>query len=299
MKNVNNIFRYPGGKSKRAAMQEILAKMPKEFSEYREPFSGGSSIALSIDPNVPRWINDLDERPMTVLQALRDDPGGFIAACRAIPPMAPDEKKGTSGYESGKQRLREVFDAAIAGELENKAVAYYFINRTAHSARTASEVQYFSAPERWNIVATDRLHEVAKRLQGMTITIGDYSSLLQAPGKNPWIYLDPPYVSDSLRRQSSRLYAKSFEIDDHVRLADAFKRCPHRICLSYDDHPMIRDLYRDFWIYEAQWVYSVTSLAKDPDRIRPTANELIIANYPPEDMAGVDAMAEDAIKRVA
>ncbi len=286
---VRSIFRYPGGKSRKSVANKILSKRPKAFIEYREPFAGGSGIAMLIDPKIKRWINDLDERPMTVLKALRDDPEGFIDACQSIPPLAPNEQPKQPHYEWGYERLQRVFKDEVRSKLGNKAVEYYFKNRTAHSARTASDIQYFSAPDKWNIVATNRLQKASERLQGMKITIGNYLPLLMEQGEDCWCYLDAPYYSDTLRRPSSRLYAKSFEREDHKRLAEAVRNCPHKIMLSYDDHPMIRELYEDdFYIFEEDWIYSITSNASDPSRIRPPGAELIITNYSPEKMVGVE-----------
>ncbi len=169
VKGVQSILRYPGAKSRKSVAMRILTKRPKEFSEYREPFCGGAGIAMMIDPRIQRWINDLDERPMTIMKALRDDPDGFLKACREISPLAPNEKPGQPDYESGRARLRRAFEDAQQGKLGNKAVEYYFLNRTAHSARTASEKQYFSAPERWNIIMGDRLISASERLKGTRI----------------------------------------------------------------------------------------------------------------------------------
>ncbi len=59
--------------------------------------------------------------------------------------------------------------------------------------------------------------------------------------------------------------------------------------LSYDDKPEIRELYQEgFYIFEERWIYSINSRANDPSRVRPTGNELIITNYNPEEMAGIE-----------
>ena len=53
-------LRYPGGKSR--ATTKLSADFPKGFTEYREPFLGGGSVALSVTTSNLRpidvWVND-------------------------------------------------------------------------------------------------------------------------------------------------------------------------------------------------------------------------------------------------
>ena len=43
MKSLKTPLRYPGGKSR--ATKYLIPKMPKDITEYREPFLGGGSVA--------------------------------------------------------------------------------------------------------------------------------------------------------------------------------------------------------------------------------------------------------------
>jgi hypothetical protein len=53
----------------------------------------------------------------------------------------------------------------------------------------------------------------------------------------------------------------AFAMDDHHRLANVIRACPHKVCLSYDDHPLVRALYQGLYIHETSWVYSGSTLA--------------------------------------
>jgi DNA adenine methylase len=115
-------------------------------------------------------------------------------------------------------------------------------------------------------------------LQGARITCGDYSPLLSEPGRNVFVYLDPPYMSDTERAQASQLYQFTFTMADHLTLRDKVATSPHKVCISYDNHPAIRELYSDFHIIEESWTYSGTSGAQ-----RAVGQELVITNYEPLD----------------
>lgn len=54
------------------------------------------------------------------------------------------------------------------------------------------------------------------------------------------MYLDPPYMLAGLQ-----LYTLGFTMKDHVRLRDALNETKAMWLLSYDDHPIVRELYKD------------------------------------------------------
>ncbi|WP_156877112.1 DNA adenine methylase [Pseudoclavibacter soli] len=56
--------------------------------------------------------------------------------------------------------------------------------------------------------------------------------------RDVFVFCDPPYVEDA-----PRLYERSFETEDHRRLAQALRRLSGSWALTYDDHPLVRELY--------------------------------------------------------
>ena len=62
MKSLKTPLRYPGGKSR--AVQKLFQFLPKEITEFREPFLGGGSFAIAMTkqyPDLPIWVNDMYE----------------------------------------------------------------------------------------------------------------------------------------------------------------------------------------------------------------------------------------------
>ena len=59
---MNSIFRYPGGKSRRAVQQLILSYAPADYREYREPFVGGWRRIFwsAVFKDIGLRINDLN-----------------------------------------------------------------------------------------------------------------------------------------------------------------------------------------------------------------------------------------------
>ena len=276
-----SIFRYPGGKSKPNVQTIVLSHAPEHFSSYREPFVGGGGIFDAIPCGKERWINDKNVHLMAVYLALQNRPREFINLCRQIMPAQPGEPEvRTAGGTVYPKRLYEFFYQLRDNPNADLALRFFFINRTSYWGRVVLDGNrvkrtMFSNPAGWNIVNTDQLERTAEHLKDAKITCGDYDQLFTAPGTDPWIYVDAPYVRDTLLPKSAKLYQHGFEMQDHRRLAEVSHRCPHKICLSYDDCPLIRELYRGMFIHPVTWKYCGTSLAKKVE-----GQELLITNYP-------------------
>lgn len=58
-------------------------------------------------------------------------------------------------------------------------------------------------------------------------------------------FVDPPYL-----REGPRLYTHGFTLDQHRQLAAALRSCPARWMLTYDDEPVVLDLYADHRVLE-------------------------------------------------
>ena len=70
-----NIFRYPGGKSKKSIREKILKFKPDNFKTYVEPFVGGGGIFFGLEKEECdlKWINDIDENLTDLNQVLKQN----------------------------------------------------------------------------------------------------------------------------------------------------------------------------------------------------------------------------------
>lgn len=275
---MKSIFRYPGGKSKKAIKNWIMSFRPSDATSYREPFVGGGGIFF--ETSGKRWINDLNEGLIQVYLALRDRSSVFIKKCRSISPAKTDDKltePGKNGGQRKNKRLYDFFEYIKLNEKEDQALRYFYVNRTCYAGRVNYSIPsrlYFSNPSGWNIVNTDILEEAANHLVGVKITCKSYEDVLFEDGEKVWIYIDPPYVCNTSMKKTDQLYEHNFSLQQHLDLADKISRCRHKVAISYDNSDFVRELYRGFNIHENKWKYCGTSLAK-----KRIGSELLITNY--------------------
>jgi len=291
---MRSIFRYPGGKTRKHVQNKILRRMPSKFSEYREGFVGGGGIFFAIpkDRVEKRWINDLNHPLVSVYEALRDRPESFIASCKEIEPMKDGEPTALSKKTSSKNskqynaRLKSIFEKFVSDKNMDPALRYFFLNRTVWGGRVTYDPKqksrmYFSNPEGWNTTASDILEQSAKHLEGTRISSESYEVMLSEPGEDVVVYLDPPYVVNSELSRNSQLYELGFDMEDHQKFRDEVMKTSHKVCISYDDHELVRDLFREedgFFLYTETWKYAGTG-----KKVKDDGKELIITNYDASD----------------
>ncbi len=89
-----------------------------------------------------------------------------------------------------------------------------------------------------------RLQEVSKRLQSIVLENRNALDLLDERDQpNGVIYADPPYY------EAEKCYKPEFSMEDHIRLRDRLRTCTGYVILSYNDCPMIHDLYAEDFFF--------------------------------------------------
>lgn len=271
---VKSPLRYPGGKSR--ALSQIVPLIP-EFKEYREPMVGGGSVFFNLKQAYPTsipsceseriyWINDINYELYCFWKMAQECAHALAEAVRVIKEQTVD----------GKQLFYDLLSQYGQGTEFERAVRFFVLNRITFSGTVDSGgYSEHAFKGRFTHSAINSLEQLPAILQGTQITHLDYQEVVCAPGKDVFLFLDPPYYSVA----KSRLYGKRGELHlqfDHERLARALKSCPHRWLLTYDDCEEVRRLYRDAYTVEWTLQYGMNNYKQSSAR---PGKELFIANY--------------------
>ncbi|EKQ68129.1 site-specific DNA methylase [Leptolyngbyaceae cyanobacterium JSC-12] len=266
---IKSPLRYLGGKSK--AISQIGHYLPANFSEYREPFLGGGSLFVYLKQtrkDLHFWVNDLNYDLFLFWNYAQSRLPDLIAGIREI----------KSAYENG----RDLFVELTQGGTENlseleRAIRFFVLNRITFSGTVESGGYSEEAfHKRFTESSIERLSKFENFLDDVVITNLDYSHLLESPGDNVFLFLDPPYLSV----KKSKLYGKKGDLHtsfDHDRFAECLKNCNHQWLVTYDDCPEIREKFQFAYLYEWQLQYGMNNYKQ----IRAAkGKELFITNYP-------------------
>jgi DNA adenine methylase len=260
-------LRYPGGKSR--AIKTILPLLPKNFSEFREPFVGGGSVFLAAKQkngnNTEFIINDLNYDLYCFWKEAKNNNAALYNETVKIKKNAKDGRVLFDYYRENKDYT----------DLE-RAVRFFVLNRITFSgtvdAGGYSEKAFYG---RFTDSSIERIKPLQEMLQNVSIYNKSYEDIIYADGENVFIFLDPPYY----RQASSRLYGKKGVLHtsfDHEKFAQDMKNCKSNWLITLDNTEKIKMLFDFAYIYEWELQYGMNNYKQGKADV---GKELFISNY--------------------
>ncbi len=264
MKKITTPLRYPGGKAR--ALKKILPLIPKEFSEYREPFLGGASLFLALKqmhPEAKFRINDFNYNVYCFWITLKEKPDQLIAAIKEIKGKCIDGKN-----------LHLKLAHSNASGVFGRALRFYVLNRITYSGiADCGGYSRESFEKRFTSSKIEKLESLSRLLQNVEITNESYEFLLRQDGNNVFIFLDPPYWN----ARNFSLYGKNGNMNrffDHKYFAENVKECQHKCLITCDDSDLINNLFN--FAHVEQWEMKYSGMHKSQ---AVEGKELFITNY--------------------
>ncbi|NBW19978.1 MAG: DNA adenine methylase, partial [Caulobacteraceae bacterium] len=255
---------------------------PETFKEYREPFIGGGSIAfytIQVYPDVPVWINDLYVPLYNFWIQLRDNGDELSERLKEIKTRVSD----FATQDEKDASHRELFDKLRADintqEGLERAVSFFILNKCSFSGLTEnSTFSPTASRSNFSFVGIEKLKEYSKLMKNWKITNIDYSEVMNAPGEDVFVFLDPPYdIKDFLYGKDREMH-KSF---DHELFAQNVYKCSHKFMITYNVNERLLELYKDYYLREWKLRYSMAHRGErgTDENVK---TELLITNYSTE-----------------
>ncbi len=269
IKSFRSPLRYPGGKQK--AISQIAELLPKSATEYREPLVGGGSVyfhARSTDFAKSYWINDKYKELVSFWRAVQDP-----KICKQMQ-IELEEMRSQFG---SSEEVKEYFVTARKEKSLSEyreALLFFFFNRVTFSGTTrAGGFSKLASQRRFTASSIERLTPMPNALSDTQITNLGFEKVIQKPGKDVFIFIDPPYFT------ASRLYGPGGSLHefDHELLADCLKQSEHKFLITYDDCDEIRKLYG--WANIQPWSLQYGMNNCNVNHTSKIGSEIFISNY--------------------
>lgn len=258
---------YPAEKSylinwiggKRLLRKAINPLIPENIGSYIEPFGGGGWILFGNK----KWAelevyNDLDSRLVNLFRVVKYHPEALIKEFRYM-------------IFSRKLFYQEI-NADYYTDIQKAARFLYIISRS-----FGGKGQHFGigltgegGGNKSHKAIVERIDIISNRLD--RVTVENYTAFELIPKydySNAFFYCDPPYSCGAGYETTS---CKDFK---HEELRDLLKGIKGRFLLSYDDAPMIRELYKDFNIISVERTKGINN----KNIIDNVYKEVIVCNY--------------------
>lgn len=255
-------LKWVGGK--RSILPELLARLPKEFNTYNEPFLGGGALFFAVKPE-KAFLSDINFHLIITFQAVRDNVEQLIEL------LTNHAKKHNKEYfqKARRQLVKETDPTKIAGW-------FIYLNKTCFNGLyRVNKSGGFNVPmgdyKVPPILDPENLRAASAALQGATITQQSFSQI--KPQKNSFYYIDPPY-----HETYDGYNGSGFADKEHFALAEFCHEIHKKggyFMLSNSDTDLVRTLYKAYTIEQVAAMRSVSCKSHQRGR----ENELLIRNY--------------------
>jgi DNA adenine methylase len=270
-------FRYPGGKDKLTSFLAIFLMHNKlNGARFIEPFCGGAGASLSLlfGGYVKEiHLNDKNYALYCFWEQLLNNTENLLDVVFQNKPNIDDWHKQKEIYQSS------ITDKDKYSKLEYGFSAFYLNRANRSGILGAGPIGGLDQSGQYKIdcryttsTLIKKLEKIAEMRSSIYVYNEDCIEFLERFNdvesfSNDFVYLDPPYV-----KEGRNIYSKNFcfDYDKHKELKDYIVAYSNRWLISYDDHPVVHDLYSKHGARAVEFSY-VMNQAK-------IGKELIIAD---------------------
>ena len=268
--------KWAGGK--RQVMPEIKKYLPEEYKVYYEPFVGGGAVFFELSPK-KAVLNDYNKELMNVFECIKDEVK-FEKMCNELNHHEANHSEDYYYEIRDKDRDKSKFNKLADYK---RAARTIYLNKACFNGlyRVNSKNEFnvpFGKKNKVNTYEGQNLGIVHCILNFNDIELMscDYEEAVKKAKKGDFIYLDPPYDSDTTTFND---YTENgFGKDEQKRLADVFKDLDKRGCyvmLSNHNTKLINELYKGFNKHVIKAQRNINANGQK----RGKTEEVIITNY--------------------
>lgn len=275
-------LRWAGGKQRWLTSNSQF--LPKFEGDYYEPFLGGGSVFFHLVRREQRpfraWLGDKNLQLLRTYREIRDNPdevSGRVNELRVSFHSSNDKRRF---YEDVRTNFNSKLPRSNASE-------FIFLNATCWNGlwRTNRSGKFnvpYGLPRETDIMPTDTdLLSVAASLQPANLRACPWQNLVASASSGDFVFLDPPYFSDTFQRNSSKYGSDVWNYDRHRELALHLVSLNERgvlYTLTNSAEPEMCELYASLGL--PMTTVQVPRAINSKMDARQAVGELIVSNSP-------------------
>lgn len=246
-----------GGKSR--SRKQIIEMIPGHIC-YVELFTGAGWVFFGKEPSKVEVINDIDGELINMFNMFKLH-GPEIERLLKFEICSRDQFENYKNIDTDQQ-----------SDIQ-KAINFY----TSVSYSFASKGNHYgygkTRPPKAAVYDFEKLQKIRERLKNTYVENLSYEKIIDKyDSKDSFFFVDPPYYNTA-NDFSRTVKLKPMEFD-HRKLHEKIKQVKGKFLLTINDEPFVRELYKDYNVYDNKVLYSVSSKSNSK-----LVNEIIITNY--------------------
>ena len=242
-----------GGKSK---LRKTIIEMIPEHTCYVELFFGAGWVYFGKEPSKTEVINDIDKE--------------LINLFRMIKYHAPEVERMLEYEFSGRDIFEEYKNVSVDHLTEiHRAVRFLYLISQSFASKGKDYGYATTGRPAPQIFFKNQLGEIKDRLRNTYVENLSFEKVIEKYDRqHTFFFCDPPYYNLTG-------YGNEFGEKEQLLLRDKLVSLKGKFLLTINDHPQVREWYRDYNIKEVEVNYSVSR----EQSARGKYKELIITNY--------------------
>ena len=268
--------KWAGGK--RQIIDKLKEYVPDEYDTYYEPFVGGGALLFELAPK-KAVINDLNEELMNVYNCLCNEEK-FKKMCNLLNHYEAEHSEEFYYEIRNKDKNKNAYNRLSD---YTKAARTIYLNKACFNGlyRVNSKNEFnvpFGKKTKINTYEGSNLITVSNYLTMNDIKIQsvDFEESLKTAKKGDFVYIDPPYDSDT--STFNNYTEDGFGKEEQRRLAQVYKDLDKRgvyVMLSNHNTTLINELYKNYHIHIIEAKRNINANGKNRGKVE----EVIITNY--------------------
>ena len=275
LKSLKTPLRYPGGKSRACTKMDQYFPDLRKYTEFREPFLGGGSVAIHVSKKYPHLkitVNDLYEPLINFWTQLQQFGGDLTDKIRNYKSTHPEPVSAKELFLECKNRINDKSLDCI-----ERAAAFYIVNKCSFSGLTeSSSFSKQASISNFSMRGIEKLPGYSEIISHWHINQYSYEYCFREDIHDDlFMYLDPPYdIKDNLYGKKGDMH-KGF---DHDEFANNCSQSKIDMLISYNSDQLVKDRFKDWNVGEFDLTYTMRSVG-DYMREQKTRKELLLFNY--------------------
>jgi len=268
-------LRYPGGKSRACVKMDTYFPDLRSYTEFREPFLGGGSVAIHVSKKYPHLkitVNDLYEPLINFWVQLQTFGEELTEKLRQYKSTHPEPVSAKELFLESKEGINN----RSLDDIE-RAAAFYIVNKCSFSGLTESSSFSKSASiSNFSMRGIEKLPGYSDIISSWHINQYSYEHLMENDIHDGlFMYLDPPYdIKDNLYGKKGSMH-KGFDHDKFAEDCDAHKI---DMMISYNSDQLVKDRFKNWNAAEFDLTYTMRSVGEYM-RDQKERKELLLMNY--------------------
>ena len=278
LKSLKTPLRYPGGKSRACTKMDPYFPDLRNYTEFREPFLGGGSVAIHVSKKYPHLkitVNDLYEPLINFWVQLQTFGDELTEKIKEYKSNHPEPVSARELFLNSKEVINDKSIDAI-----ERAAAFYIVNKCSFSGLTeSSSFSQQASNSNFSMRGIEKLPGYSEIISHWHINQYSYEYLMRENVHDDiFMYLDPPYdIKDNLYGKKGEMH-KHF---DHDKFAEDCDKSKINMMISYNSDQLIKERFKNWDATEFDLTYTMRSVGEYM-RDQKQRKELILMNYGPK-----------------